>query len=160
MGLVSVVVIFVGGFFVGKAMAASEDAHEEALSYIELKDRWNTNRFSINPNKFSYPAQYQVHVDNIIIRVESIFARQRTNRMQNVALLIGTLAAAGAAFGGAVVGSGAWMAAGTLIGAGLLGLSIIKLGYRCISQGAKRDAKAINDEFDLLNRQPPLLIQG
>ena len=80
--------------------------------------------------------------------------------MQNVALLIGTLAAAGAAFGGAVVGSGAWMAAGTLIGAGVLGLGIIKLGYRCVSQGAKRDARAIDWEFNRLNEQQPLLIEA
>ena len=150
-GVVAAVVLGVGAYCLGKAVAANEDAQERTETYAELKHSWIHN-------KFCYPADYQVTVNGIVQRADSILQRQQTNRMHRTIFIIAALVAGGLAFAGAVAGSGGLMAAGTYVGGATLLLGLFKLGYNAFSNKERNDAQAIDHGIDTLRRQPNLYI--
>jgi hypothetical protein len=150
-GLIGLTVAFVTAFFVGKAVAEGEEAHEDASSFEELKDSWNTN-------KQYYDEGYRNLVDRVVKRMDGFLERKQTNRTHKIALLIFGLIAGGTAFAGALLGSGALMVTGAGIGAVASVIALYKLGYAFFSTLNKKDAQAIDDAMGQLWTLPPPVV--
>ncbi len=131
-------------YFSGKKVAQKEESAEEKNSFQTMKECWE------QVDRDSYNGVQKVYVNAVIKNVDDIFARRRLSQIQDIALLILGIIAAGCALGGALTGSSAAMAIG--IGAGiLLGAAAIgKYAYHHFSQQEKRNARAILENYQNL----------
>jgi ferritin-like metal-binding protein YciE len=146
-GIISFLGTLALAFYMGKTVVQAEEEQAKIFEYEKLKSTWRSN-------KNHYDTRYQVLLDGVINRVDNILHRKETNRTQKIALIVLGLIAGGAAFGGALVGSGGLIALGIGVGAVASAIAVYKLAYACFSTQDQREAQLIENDLVELNRCP------
>jgi hypothetical protein len=147
--IIGTVVAGVSAYLFGKITAENEEAqaNEESLNSLEQDWKENQHIYTWQPNG----SEYIQRVNTIVNKTHVILNRQASNRHHKQAIIVAFLAAGILGVTGGIIASHALMTTGLVlgIGAGLFGL--YKLGYQHFSQLDLKDAKAIEQNLNLVS---------